>query len=120
MEPAFGQEALDLLGLDPLDLDIGTMVVATVLESLDDREIGVGEVHVLADEPDANRRGGRLDAGDEGLPLRQVGLVLGPVEAQQTAHVVVEAFVVQNERDLVESAGVDGADDRFGRHIAEK
>src|SRR5204862_5391952 len=64
VQATLGQQTLDLLGLDPLDLDVGPVVVAAVLESLDHRQIGVGEVDVLADEADAHGGGGRLDAAN--------------------------------------------------------
>ena len=41
--------------------------------------------------------------------------MLGAVETQQLADVVVEALLVQHERDLVEVAGVDRADDGLRR-----
>ena len=40
-------------------------------------------------------------------------------EVQHPAHVVVEAFVVEDERDLVERRGVDVGDDAFFGHVAE-
>ena len=57
-QAALGQQALDVLGLDPVDLDLGAVVEAAVLEGLDHREVGVGQVDVLADEADAHRRVG--------------------------------------------------------------
>ncbi len=44
-----------LLGLDPVQLDLGAVVVAAVAERLDDRQVGVGQVDVLADQADAHR-----------------------------------------------------------------
>ena len=55
----------DLLGLDPVELDLGAVVEPGVLEALDDRQVGVGEIDVLADEPDLHRRGRGVDLGDE-------------------------------------------------------
>src|SRR5205823_9469721 len=49
LEAAFGEETLDVLGLDPLDVDLGAMVVAAVSEGFDDREVGVRQA-VLHDE----------------------------------------------------------------------
>ena len=40
-------------------------------------------------------------------------------EVQYPAHVVVEAFLAQHERHLVERGGVDARDDAFFRHVAE-
>ena len=41
------------------------------------------------------------------------------VEVQHLAHVVVEALVVQDERDLVEDVGVDRGDDARLGHVAQ-
>ena len=43
LEPAGGEQALDVFGLDPLDLDLGAVVEAAVLGGLDDRQVGVDE-----------------------------------------------------------------------------
>ena len=68
------QHGVDVLGLDPLDLDAGTVVEPAVLHRLDDREVGVGQRHVLADEADADGAVEVLDPVDEHLPLRQLHL----------------------------------------------
>ena len=48
----------DRLGVDPVDLDLGAVVDAGVAQRLDDRQVGVLELDVLADErdPHAARR----------------------------------------------------------------
>ena len=105
VQPAFGEQAFGVVGRDPVDHHLGAARVAAVLQRLDHREVRVGQVDVLADEPDAHvvrRPRTRLH---ERAPLGEVGLVL--VEVQHPAHVVVEALVVQHERDLVEDLGVD-------------
>ena len=56
-EPPGGQQTLDVLGLDPVDLDLGAVVEAGVLEALDDRQVGVGQADVLADQADPHRLG---------------------------------------------------------------
>ena len=118
VQAPLGQQALDVLGLDPLELDLAGVVEAAVLERLDDRQVGVLEAHVLADDPDAHRAlGAELDPVDQDLPLAEVGV--GAVEAQDLADDVVEALLVQHERDLVEVAGVGGVDDGVDRHVAE-
>ena len=62
------EQTLDLLGLDPIDFDLRAVVEPGVLEALDDRQVGIGELHVLADEADAHRLGGGVDEGDDVLP----------------------------------------------------
>ena len=86
-------------------------------QGLRDRQVGVGQVHVLADETDAHVEVGAADAIHERAPLGELGLVL--LQVQDPAHVVVEALVVQDERDLVQRLGVDRGDDPLLGHVAE-
>ena len=104
-----GEEPFGVVGGDPVDLHRGFARVAAVLQRFDHRQVGVGQVHVLADQADAHRLGGGLDPRDEGAPRVEVGLVVA--ELEHVAHVVVEAFVVQHERDLVERRRVDARHD---------
>ncbi len=57
------------LGVDPVDLEVRAVVDGTVLERLDDREVGVLQLHVLADDGDAHAVGELVDAPAERLPL---------------------------------------------------
>src|SRR5581483_4636690 len=63
-EAALGEQALGVVGRDPVDLDPGAACVPAVPERLDHRQVRVGQVDVLADEPDAYGPFGRLDPGD--------------------------------------------------------
>ena len=90
-----------------------------MLERLDDRQVGVGKLDVLADQADAHRLGGRLDPRHDLLPRREVEGVLADVDAQHLAHHVVEAFVVEDQRQLVDVAGVGGVDDGAGVDVAQ-
>ena len=54
---------VELLGVDQLDLDLDAVVVAAVEQRLDDRLVGVRELHVLADERDPHRRPRRRRRG---------------------------------------------------------
>jgi hypothetical protein len=92
------------------------MVEPGVLETLDHGEIGVGKLDVLADQADAYRRRGGLDLGDELLPVAEVGFAL---DAQEFAHEVVEALVVEDQREFVDVLGVGGVDDRSFLDVAE-
>jgi hypothetical protein len=117
VEAALGEQTLDVLGLDPLDLDLGGVEEPAVLERLDDREVGVRKGDVLADDADPDRLEGGLDPVDEDLPLRQVDVEAGP--AEELAHDLVEALVVHDEGDLVEVPGVGCVDDGLHGHVAE-
>ena len=84
-QAAVGEQALDVLGLDPVDLDLGAVVEAAVLERLDHRQVGVGQVDVLADEADAHRRRSAASTrSTSASPLGEVGLVLGRGAASGT------------------------------------
>ena len=116
-ERALREEALGVVGRDPLDHDLGARRVATVLQRFDDREVRVGQVDVLAHQADVHFLVRGPHALDERTPFREIRLVL--VEVQHPAEVGVEAFVVQHERDLVEDLRVDRGDDALGGDVAE-
>ena len=96
------------------------MGVAAVAEGFHDREVGVGQGDVLADQADADRAGGRLHPGDERLPRRRSRGVPVGVEAEQLADVVVQAFLVQSQGDLVQVGGVHARDDGLDRDVAQE
>ena len=114
-ELTVGEHPLDALGLDPLDLDLGTVMETGVLEALDDRQVGVGQLDVLADEPDLHGLGGGFDLVDDTLPRRQIDVAVDP---QQVADEVVEPLVMEDQRQLVDVAGIGSVDDRVAVHVA--
>ena len=118
VETAFGEQALGVVGGDPVDDDLGAARVATVLQRLDDRQVGVGQVDVLADKPDVDFLVGGAHAADERVPLGEVDRAV--VEPQHLADVVVETLFVEHERDLVEHVGVDRGDDAGLGHVAQR
>ena len=61
------------LGVDPADLDLAAQVHPGVVERLDHREVGVGQLGVLAHEPDPDRRGGLVVPLDEPAPVGELG-----------------------------------------------
>ena len=109
-ELAVGEHPFHRFGTDPLEFDLGPVVETSVLQRFDDRQVGVGEFDVLADQADLDGVRRSFDLGDDAFPRRQVDLV---VDAQHVAHERVEAFVVENQRQLVDVVGVGGVDDRF-------
>ena len=106
-EAARGQQPFDVLGLDPVDLDLGAVVEAGMLQALDHREVGVGQADVLADQADPHRLDRLLDHRHDRLPRREIDR---RVEPQHVAHDIVEALVVEDQRQLVDVAGVGGVD----------
>ena len=110
VEAVGGQQPLDVLGLDPLDGHVGTVVEPGVLEGLDHRQVGVGQADVLADDPDPGREVRLTDPTHQVVPFLQVRLDLG--QAEDAAHDLVEALVVEHQRDVVEAVGIGGVDHR--------
>ena len=114
-ELAVSEQPFDVLGLDPFDLDLRTVMETGVLERLDDRQVGVGQLDVLADDPDPDRLGRGFDLVDDPLPGRQVDIAVDP---QQFAHVVVEPLLVEDQRELVDVLRIGGVDDRIAFDVA--
>ena len=54
-ESTIGSHCLDVLGLHPLDRNIGRMKEAAVLQRFNDGEIRIGQGDVLSDNSDTNR-----------------------------------------------------------------
>ena len=117
LESPFGEQALGVVRGDPVDQHPSRARVAAVAERLGDGQVGVGKVHVLADQADAHLLVGSADAVHEVAPLAEDRRLA--LEMQHLAHVVVEALVVEHQRDLVEALGVDGRDDARLGHVAE-
>ena len=84
LQPAFGEEPLGVVGRDPVDQHPRRARVATVAERLGDRQVGVGKVHVLADQADAHLLVGGAHAVHEVAPLVRSGLVLSRCSTWQT------------------------------------
>ena len=88
------------------------------LRRLDDRQVGVGQFDVLADQADADGLGRRPRPWRRGPP-RAVEVGLG-VDAQDVADELVEALVVEDQRQLVDVLrGVGGVDDGPRLDVAE-
>ncbi len=75
-------------------------------QRLDHRHVGVGHVHVLAHDPDANPARQGVDARDERLPFGDVDPVRCVVDPERAAHVGVELPFMEHEWDLVDALGV--------------
>ena len=54
VQATVGEQSFGVVGRDPVDQHVGAARVAAVLQRLDDREVRVGQVDVLADEPDVH------------------------------------------------------------------
>ena len=102
---------LALIGGDPLDVDLRVVREAARTERLGDREVGVGQVDVLADEPDRHLVLGVVHDVEELAPARPVDVGGLHVETEGVDDVRVEALVVQHRGDVVDRRNVDRVDD---------
>ncbi len=97
-----------LVGGDPLDVDLGLVGEPAGAQRLDDGEVGVGEVDVLADEGDGDLLVGVVHPLEELVPEGPVDVAEGQVEAAY--EVGVEALAVQHLGDVVDRRRVGGGD----------
>ena len=109
---------IEVLRVDQLHLDVDPVVVATVAERLDHRLVGVGELHVLADQGDPNRPLAGVGAPHQLLPLPQLRRLR--VEAEMVEHQVVHPLRAEHQRHLVDVVHVASRDHRLLRHAAEE
>ena len=101
-----------------MDVDLGTGVDAGVLQGLDEGLVGLGKVHVLADEGDFDAVLGVLQGIHQAVPHGKVG-GLGQ-DVQLVADDLVQHLVVQHGRDLVDGIGVQHLDHGFALDVAEQ
>ena len=107
-----------VLGVEPAHVHLRTLVHAGVLERLVHREVGVVELHVLADERDLDVLAPLGDQVGEVLPLAEHGR--RRVEAEALADELVEAFPLQELRNQVDVGHIRGADHRSGVDVGEE
>ena len=95
------------------------VVDAGVVERLVHREIGIGQLHVLAHERDVDLSRERRGVRDELVPLGHVGL--GRTQAESRSMTISSSPCSREfQRHLVDAAGILCRDDRLGIHVAEQ
>ena len=94
-EVSLGRLGGNMLGLHPFDLDLRLVEESAVAQGFCHREVGVGQIDVLADDADPHRVDGVLAAFDDRLPLVEVDRLLGVIEAERATDDLVESLVVQ-------------------------
>ncbi len=96
-----GPVLLDVFRVEIGDIDLAAGMNPGMLDRLDQRLVGLGQVNVLADEGDADLVLRVLQRHDQLVPGRQVGR-LGQ-DAQLVADDLVDHLLVQHGRDLVDA-----------------
>ena len=109
---------LALVGLDPADLDLGPVREPARAQRLGDRQVGVGQVDVLADQRDRHGLVGVVDAVEQVAPDRPVDVA--EREPEPAHDVGVEPFAVQDTRDVVDRRRVGRGGDPVEVDVAHQ
>ena len=110
----------DVLGVDPVDLDLAVVVGAGVAQRLDHRQVGVLEPHVLADQrdPHAARSPRSARSVIASQPLRSGSRGLDPEVLGEDE--VIDALGAEHQRHLVDVGHVVGGHDGLDRQAGEQ
>ena len=108
---------LDLLGVDPMDLDSRIVVDTTVVQCLRNGDIGIRQLDVLADHSDFHFLGRMIDLVDHLFPVRHIRREIIHVELLQGD--LVETFALHHQRNLIDRRSRAVLDDSLRLHIAE-
>jgi len=119
----FGEEFLaagpdEVLGLDPLEIDLEAMGEGAVEEGFLEALVGVFVFDVLADEGDVDLIDGVLHAVEHVEPAGHVGGFC--LEVEEVEDLLVEFLFGENEGDFVDAGDVGGGNDGVGIDIAEE
>ena len=109
---------LALVAGDPADADLGVVVEAAGAQRLGDREVGVGQVDVLADEGDLDVVLRVVHALEQLVPLGPVDVA--EAQAETPDDVGVEPLAVQHLGDVVDARRVDAGGDRRDVDVAHE
>ena len=109
---------LALVAGDPADAHLGVVVEAAGAHRLGDREVGVGQVDVLADQGDLDVVLGVVHPAQQLVPVGPVDVA--ERQAEPADDVGVQALGVQDLGDVVDARGVDAAGDRLGVDVAHQ
>lgn len=113
-----GTFVLDLLGVDVAQVDLGAVLDAGVAHGLDQRLVGVQQLHVLADHGDGDFLL-RVQLGiDHALPLGKIGRLA--LQAETLDDDVVQTLGVQHGRNTVDGIDVFQADHRALFDVGEQ
>ena len=106
------------LGIHPVDLHPGAVVIARVAQGLHHREVGVVQLHILAHQGNA---GQLLPAADALYHLQPLGHVrLGGLQLQLPADNVGEVVLLQHNGGLIQHGDGQVLNNAVGPHVAEQ
>src|SRR5262245_20485505 len=107
-----------VFALDPPKVDAQLVGEAAVYERLVEALVRIFELDVLADDADGHGFARAVQAIDEGVPLPQVGVA--ERQPEDVDDQLIEAFVIEDQRDFVNRFDVGRVDHGLFRDVAEE
>ena len=107
------------VGLDVVEVDAGARPQARVRQRLVQRDVGVAQLHVLADHGDVDRAVRDWPWRPPPAATRR-GRPAAPIRPSFSHDDGVERLLVQQQRDLVDVVGVHGRDHRALLDVGEQ
>src|SRR5664280_773816 len=109
---------LALVTGDPADRDLGIVVETTSAHGLRDRQVGVRQVDVLADQGDLDGVFGVVHPAQQLVPVAPVDIPEG--QAETPDDIGVEPLGVQDSGNVVDARCVDASHARLGVDVAHQ
>src|SRR5258705_3052603 len=113
-----GAALLDIGGFDVVDIDARAALQPAVHQRLVQRQIGIADLHVLADHGDVHLAVGIGPGAHHLAPLGQIGGRY--LQAQLVDDDVIERLLMQQDRDPVDVVRVDRGNHRPLFHIGKQ
>ena len=114
----FSVVVVELLAIDELNVDVHAVGNAGMAERLDDGQVGIGQVDVLAHNADAHLALAGISGGEEGLERGEVDLT--GLQAETIEDLLIEALLAKGDGHLVDGGRVDAVKNIAGRNVAEQ
>ena len=117
-QDVFHRLLVDALGVDPHNLDIGTVGIARMPQCLGHRKIRVVQLDVLPDQPDGHTALRAVDLVDQRFPVREIRRRC--FDTELSAYDVREMMRFQHQRCFIQYRDGDVFDDTIRLDIAEQ
>ena len=111
--------AVELVGLEPDDLDLRAALHTGVDQRLADGEVGIAQFDVLAHDRHAAAALGAVESADPFAPLSEAAAA-ARVQREPVERELGEPGVLKDFGHVVDAVGRAQRDHRFGRYIAEE
>ena len=117
MQQGISAAVFDLFRADPVQVEGGILGKTSVAQGLHHREVGVIELHVLADQGHLHGRTGVAHLVHQLLPGAHVALMVGEIEHIQ--HFPAQPLFFEGLGHGINAVGIEGGDHRPLVHATE-